>query len=288
MNTHILRISVILRLPGLRASVRMMSALAFACLAITVPTLGAYANTPVAYQKLHLRGVYIHLITVDMNDASICVSPALSRKGVGSSETFGSFVSRLNPVAAITGTYFCTRTRIPVGDIVIQGKPVNSGFVGTTVCISANNKVEFKSLQSAREASWSLYPYAISSGPRLVTNGEVGVYPTSEGFHDGAIRRMARRTAIGITKSNKLLLVAVDHAIYLRKLAHIMHDLGAYNAVNLDGGSSTALQCKGRVIIHPARRLTNVIAVYKMNNMAAINKPKLQPISQVIKSAEKS
>ena len=40
-----------------------------------------------------------------------------------------------------------------------------------------------------------------------------------------------------------------------------MKALGANNALNLDGGSSTALYARGRFLSNPARMLTNVLLV---------------------------
>lgn len=259
----------------------------FAIILMLICTVtAAHANKAVRYEKLKMHGVYVHVITVDMNAQHVCVTPAVAKSGIGGLESFGSMVHRLKPAAAITGTYFNIRSHIPVGDIVIDGRCVNTGFVGTAMCITADNQVDFMSLQRSRTPSWTYYPTAISAGPRLVTNGGVGVYPKSEGFKDGAIRRMARRAAIGITKKNKLLLVAVNKPIYLRTLAAILKDLGAYHAMNLDGGSSTALECGGRVILRPARRLSNFILVYDSTEQFTAVRQTLYP-SPVSKSTAK-
>jgi uncharacterized protein YigE (DUF2233 family) len=237
----------------------------------------ATAAAPVSYRKVRMHGVYVHVVTVDMNASNVCVTPAIAKAGIGGLESFGSVISRLKPAVAITGTYFNIKSHVPVGDIVIDGRCVNTGFVGTAICITQDNKVDFMSLKRSRIPSWTFYPTAISAGPRLVTNGGVGVYPKSEGFNDGAIRKKARRAAIGVTKSNKLLMVVVNRPIYLRTLAQILKDLGAYQAMNLDGGSSTGLACNGRVIIRPARRLSNVILVYDSQQKFASIRQNLTP-----------
>ncbi|MEP0915080.1 phosphodiester glycosidase family protein [Leptolyngbya sp. GB1-A1] len=47
-----------------------------------------------------------------------------------------------------------------------------------------------------------------------------------------------------------------------------MRDIGAYQAMNLDGGASVALTSRGRVLYPAGRNLTNVIAVYDSTNAA--------------------
>ena len=70
------------------------------------------------------------------------------------------------------------------------------------------------------------------------------------------------RMAVGVTKSNHLLLVATRKPVYLSALARALKQIGAYNAINLDGGSSIGLYFKGRTLIQPQRKLTNLLLVY--------------------------
>jgi len=243
--------------------------------------LGAGDN--VSYSKRWVQGVPVHVVTANLNSPDVKVSPAIARHGIGTSEGFGSMLSRLQPTAAITGTYFCVRSLLPVGDIVVDGKLVNFGSVGTGLCLTAGNRVEFKLIKDARMTNWAGYSSVVCAGPRLVNHGAAYVSPRSEGFRDGTLYREARRSAIGVTASNKLLLVTVNRPIYLSKLARIMRDLGAVDAISLDGGSSTALYCKGRILSHAGRRLTNLIVVYESPTKFAKIKPHLAP-SPVIAS----
>lgn len=197
-------------------------------------------------------------------------------------------LSRLQPVAAITGTFFCVQSLHPVGDIVVDGKLVNLGSVGTGICFTPTNTLHFRPFKYARATDWAGYTSVICAGPRLLTNGLVTVYPWAEGFRDGSLYRKAARSAIGVTKHNKLLMVTVNRPIYLSKLARIMRALGAVDAVNLDGGGSTALYCKGRVPSHPSRRLTNLIVVYDSPEKFARIKPHLAPSTEVATTSSRS
>jgi len=250
--------------------------------------LEADAGHNISYSKRWVQGVPVHVVTANLNSPDVKVSPAITRHGVGTSEGFGSMLSRLQPTAAITGTYFCVKTLLPVGDIVVDSRQVNFGAVGTAVCFTADNKVEFKPAKYAQSANWKGYSSVLCAGPRLVSNGVAYVSPRSEGFRDGGIYRKAQRSAIGVTKHNKLLLVTVNRPVHLSGLARIMRALGAVDAISLDGGSSTALYCKGRVLSHPGRRLTNLIVVYESPTKFARIKPQLAPSPIIASKSSRS
>ena len=67
---------------------------------------------------------------------------------------------------------------------------------------------------------------------------------------------------MGVTPENKLLLLTTRQPVSLHQLARIFSDLGAVDAVNLDGGSSSAMYHSGKMVTRPRRRLTNLIAIY--------------------------
>lgn len=255
--------------------------LVLSSLLFPVSILSAHAGD-ISYSKCWIRSTVVHVVTANLNSPNVKACPAISRHGIGSSEGFGSMLGRLRPTASITGTFFCTRSLVPVGHIVIDGRMVNLGSVGTGVCFAADNTVDFIPMRQAKSTEWTSYAGVIRTGPRLVHDGVVYVNPRSEGFHDGGFYRPAQRTAIGITKSNKLLLVTVSRPIYLGKLAAIMRDLGAVNAVNLDGGSSTAMSYRGRILSHPGRRLTNLIVLYESKSGYESAKSQLVPSSIAI------
>jgi len=101
----------------------------------------------------------------------------------------------------------------------------------------------------------------LSAGPRLITNGKITVNPEAENYTIPKITEYATpRSAIGITKDNKLLLVTVPSAT-IKELATVMQKLGAYNAMNVDGGASSGLYYKGQMITTPGRELSNALIV---------------------------
>jgi hypothetical protein len=105
---------------------------------------------------------------------------------------------------------------------------------------------------------------AVSGGPRLLDSGRIALRTKAEGF--GAPGLYARfvlgahpRTLAGVTATGDLLLVTVDGrrpgwstGVSLRDAARVMKALGARDALNLDGGGSTAMVVRGRVVNRPS------------------------------------
>jgi len=231
--------------------------LAVALLLLSLTSIGL--ASPVSYQPRTVAGVSLHVITVDLNDPRVVVSPALSS---GRQESFSSFVSRLGPAAAVNGTFFSKRSLRPVGDIVIGRKLAHFGGMGTALAF-ANDGVDCLRLPNSRRVDWWEYQSALAAGPLLVWNGFAKPMPGGEGFGDPHVfAKAAPRTAMGVTAKNKLLLVTTIKGTSLGKLARALRELGAVYAVNLDGGSSCAMWCDGRTLKGARRGLTNVLCVY--------------------------
>jgi exopolysaccharide biosynthesis protein len=98
---------------------------------------------------------------------------------------------------------------------------------------------------------WNDVKNIISGGPYLMKEGNIFLDITSEKLN--AITGLNPRTAIGYTKDNVFILVTVDgrqegsSGVTLNELARIMRDLGCYEAINLDGGSSTVMYVDGNL-----------------------------------------
>ncbi len=100
--------------------------------------------------------------------------------------------------------------------------------------------------------------HAIGGGPRLVQDGEISIPFRWESFGTGFSLRRTSRSAVGITAAGKVLLVTVEKSrrstgMRLDELARLMRELGAVQAMNLDGGGSSTLVVGGRVVNVPER-----------------------------------
>jgi uncharacterized protein YigE (DUF2233 family) len=94
----------------------------------------------------------------------------------------------------------------------------------------------------------------IQGGPQLVRDGHVHIPYVWEGFTTAFYRARTARSAVGITRAGKVLLVTADGrasnrgGVTLPELAGLMRALGSVNAMNLDGGGSATLVVGGRTV----------------------------------------
>ena len=229
-------------------------------------SLQGWAN-PVVYEKKWVGSTPVHVVTVDLNSRKIAVRPLLAQTGhaLPLQQLLGSHP----PIAAITGTFFDTRTAEVVGNLVSQGRMLTEGDFGTTLAIDGQGRGDI--LNSAgrlgRYHDWSRTQFAISGGPTLLVSGVYFLLPQGEGFRDPSLFLPCPRTALGLTAANKLLMVTCSRRISLWQLAKIMKQLGARQAINLDGGSSTAFFYRGHTLVAPRRPLTNLVGVFPVSQL---------------------
>lgn len=240
----------------------------------------------VVYERVKKGRTYAHLVTVNLTDTRTRVTVALARGGLGRGESFKSMVRRTRPAAAITGTFFDTRTLLPTGDIGVFGKIVHTGCIGSALCIDSRNKATVVPIAVGRKSGWAGYETVLCCGPALVSKGSAAICVRYQGF-GGSLKAPATRTAVGITRSGKLLLVAVNRKTTLRGVARLMLALGARDALLLDGGSSTGFYANNGYAANPVRKLTNLLVVYSKSNDYARAKVALVPASLMPKAAAK-
>jgi Phosphodiester glycosidase len=107
----------------------------------------------------------------------------------------------------------------------------------------------------------------VSGGPGLLARGRIRVRSSAEGFdplsapwfHGSFVAARHPRTMAGVRPDGSLLLVTVDGrrpgwsaGLTLSEAARVMRSLGARDALNLDGGGSTAMAVRGRVVNLPS------------------------------------
>lgn len=165
-------------------------------------------------------------------------------------------------LAAITGTYFSPPTLEPVGAITLQGTLIYDGLAHSVLRYQKNKAVVIEHHPRGtrgHDLDWDGALFAMASSPSLVQNGLPMIEPS--GYHRG-IGGAEPRCAVGVTAAGKLLLVTTGPAS-LSRLSQIMVDLGARDAMNLDGGTSAGLWYAGRMRVWPGRSLTQAIGVFE-------------------------
>ncbi len=162
----------------------------------------------------------------------------------------------------------------------VYGRPVEfprSGCVlsasgRSAMLLQAVNRGDIIKVRLGTEQGWVGVKHALGAGPRLVLDGKPCVTATVERFKADVHGGLSPRSAIGFTRDGTVILAVVEPAapdvkgVTLDELATIMAKLGAWQAMNLDGGgSSTAVARNGKVINQPgdgrARLVSNAIVV---------------------------
>lgn len=101
----------------------------------------------------------------------------------------------------------------------------------------------------------------VSGGPRLVENGAICT-TLEPGFQEARFTSaVTSRTALGKLADGKLVIVSTGSAS-IQQLRELMLQLGCVEAVNLDGGGSTALAYQGKLIRSPGRELTMTLQIF--------------------------
>ena len=126
-------------------------------------------------------------------------------------------------------------------------------------------------LEPIHRKPWS-YRDILGAGPLLMRDGEVFIPVNEEVFYGTSIPQVHPRTAAGTTPEGDLILLVVDgrqlisRGVDLPELADIMLQLGCEDAINLDGGGSSALVVNGLLLNRPLgktvqREIMSAIAV---------------------------
>lgn len=193
----------------------------------------------------------VHVVEIDLNAPGIgflVTSPTQNNEFL--SQTTGNFLQATNLQVAINGSFY-NETRDPnvldpIGLVVSNGEVVKNGrFSWPTLCISSTNTATIHSSETCPADT----QHAIAGNVRLVQDGQA-INPRSMRFpgRSNAFWQQPR-TAVALNQSGDTLwLVVVDgrqpnysEGLTLEQLAQFLVTLGAYEALNLDGGGSSTL-----------------------------------------------
>lgn len=101
--------------------------------------------------------------------------------------------------------------------------------------------------------------FGLGGGPMLIKNNEIQITYDEEVFWGSGVGLNNRdpRSAIGYTADHHIILLVVDGrqtastGLSLPELAHVMKQLGCYEAINLDGGGSSQIAIDNQLINKP-------------------------------------
>lgn len=129
------------------------------------------------------------------------------------------------------------------GEVKEIGRENSSNTFAGGVFVMNGMTPDIKKVSGNPEAALLPDETVLCCGPLLINEGEMEAMLTTD-FHT----KPHPRTAIGITKDGRLLLVTVDGRFKDKAIGmsttlmqELMYILGAYEALNLDGGGSTTM-----------------------------------------------
>lgn len=106
---------------------------------------------------------------------------------------------------------------------------------------------------------WKQAASIIGGGPQLIKNGRVEITNAAEKILPAFVNDGHPRTAIAKLKSGQILLVTVDGrqpgesiGMSLTMLADLLIEFDAIEAINLDGGGSTTMVIKNKLVNKPS------------------------------------
>jgi hypothetical protein len=122
-------------------------------------------------------------------------------------------------------------------------------------------------------SNWSDVVEAVSGGPILVKDGQVYLDLKDENFRKNWTgSQIKARTAIGVTADHHLILATIEGPHTLWDFAKFLRQMGAVDAMNLDGGGSTTMVVQGKTVTRNAndnqRRVASSIVLVDLRNAA--------------------
>ena len=201
------------------------------------------------------KGYTGHLVVVyDPSKISVCTTKYLGTKG----QYLVDMAAENDAVVAINGGGFIDPNYnslggVPQGIVIKDGKIISNRTykkTGGIIGFTEDNKLILGKM-TAKEALNKGVRDAVTFGPFLIVNGKPSFIKGNGGWGT------APRSAIGQRKDGIVLFLVIDGRMVGRPgadmvdLTEIMQNYGAYNAANLDGGTSCGLVVNGELINDP-------------------------------------
>lgn len=186
----------------------------------------------------------------------------VTSKNIGSSGQYLiDMAKENNALIAINGGGFLDESNgaTPMGLTIVNGKVMsNNNYTnsGGMVGFTKDNKLVLGRVTEAQAKSMNIRD-AVSFGPYLIVNGKASRVKGNGGWGT------APRTAIGQRQDGIVLFLVLDgdrtkgQGAGINDMIDIFEKYGAYNAANLDGGTSTAMVENGEIINDPVDRSGN-------------------------------
>lgn len=210
-------------------------------------------NEDYKYIKVKVGKYDAHLVAIyDPSKVELITSPTFNT-GSGQ-ETVTKMCNRLGGIVCINGGQFVDYgygSDIPKGYLIKNGKIIwsDSNAKGELVGFTNDNKLLLVTA-TGQEAIEMGMRDALEFGPFLIVNGKRLQYVSEAGGYD-----RAARVAIAQRKDGVVLFLVTEgvhsNGPSLSEVIDTLELYGAYNAANLDGGTSSQLVINGKLINTP-------------------------------------
>ena len=211
--------------------------------------------------EFETNGYKAFLVAIyDPSKVNLITAPAFNTGG--SQETVLNMCARLKGTVCINGGAFVDNgwgSDIPIGYLIKDGKVIwsDSEKAGNLIGFTYDNKL-ILTKSTGEEALAMGVRDAMEFGPFLIVNGEKIASTNAVGGYD-----RAARVAIGQRKDGVVLFLVTEgthgSGANMIDIANILEQYGAYNAANLDGGTSSSLVVNGKLINTPINVYGQVI-----------------------------
>lgn len=215
-------------------------------------------------QSFHVNSKKLNAKVVKVNTLAPNTSlhVELANNKLHTVNSLASIAKAHKAVVAINGNYFdaYTSSKTVYNGLVMNGKMIKTFdrkfpvfYVTKSGALGILSGSEF--LEKFDAGGKDPVTEALQVGPTLMRNGKAAINPAGEGFRDPKIlTSAAMRSAVGYTKDRQLIVLTVPNA-RVGEVAEIMKQLGAYEAMNLDGGASSGLYVNGNYLTIPGRQI---------------------------------
>jgi Phosphodiester glycosidase len=175
------------------------------------------------------------------------------------------FTVQQDRVTQITPGNAIGSTNVPIPTngylLALRGQPELSGSMPIGTIMTLQRQIT--------PPEFDRYSQIIAAGPWLVQSGKVVLDAKGENFGVNFAKESAVRSAIASTATGNIIIVAVHNRAggkgpTLTEMAQLLPQLGAVDALNLDGGSSTSLYLGGQLVDRAsatAARVHNAIGI---------------------------
>jgi hypothetical protein len=154
------------------------------------------------------------------------------------------------------------------GKLFVQATGADAEWLTANLAVGRQVAIDYRTTdERGRAVKFAVDDSVVNGGPGLVSQGQKKVQAAADGLAfaedpgflmNWAVRRNPR-TMAGVDGGGKILLVAVDGhqpgtslGLSVLEEADVMKALGAVEAMNLDGGGSTAMAINGELVSKPS------------------------------------